>query len=747
MRFVGAVIAALVATAAAHAVVAPPAFAQAVVRQAVVRQAAVRQAAGRRPVPVVIPRAGLVITTSVRVKPGTYRLPAHASLDSALLTVRGDNISVDMRGVVLLGTSVDAPPDAAQGVAVRVEGGRNVRVHGLRARGYHVGLLARNTRMLQLDGNDLSYNWKPRLFSLVEHESLNDWLSYHKNEQGEWMRFGAGIYLDGVTGGRVFGNKVEQGMNGLLLVRSDSLDIRDNEFSFNSGLGIGMYRANANTIVGNRIDYNVRGYSHGFYRRGQDSAGILMFEQCTRNVVAYNSVTHGGDGLFLWAGQETMDSGKGGANDNVFLANDFSYAPTNGMEATFSRNTFIANRVVGNDHGLWGGYSYESRIIGNCFGRNRIAIAIEHGQQNTIAANQFDGDSTGMRLWADAIEPSDWGYPKYRDTRSRDYVIRNNVFGGVRTVWAVTNTAPVDSAANVQRDTVATSCDTRRLAPTTAYWRLPVIQDEPIRWPSRAVSERDRSAIVVDEWGPYDWRSPKLWPVDSTRAAPLRLAVLGPPGRWRVVRQVGVRLLSRTSGRTGDTIVVTPAAGREGDFGLSLEYTGAATVSPRGVARAAGVPVTFAYAHFEPVQRWSSRFFVWADSTDPRTKPDAFAALLRGTPAFAHEVPRLDYFTSRSIVPSLPRARVALEATATVTLAAGDYTLRALSDDGVRVWVDDVLVINDWTPHETRPAYATARSGTHNMRVQYVQVDGWSELRVEWLRGVVPRSVGSAGPH
>ena len=43
-------------------------------------------------------------------------------------------------------------------------------------------------------------------------------------------------------------------------------------------------------IVGNRIDYNVRGYSHGFFRRGQDSAGILMFEQCQRNVIAFNSV-------------------------------------------------------------------------------------------------------------------------------------------------------------------------------------------------------------------------------------------------------------------------------------------------------------------------------------------------------------------------------------------------------------------------------------------------------------------------
>lgn len=60
--------------------------------------------------------------------------------------------------------------------------------------------------------------------------------------------------------------------------------------------------------------------------------------------MAYNSVTHGGDGLSLWAGQTTMDTGKGGSNDNLFHENDFSHAPTNGTEATFSRNRLSSAR-------------------------------------------------------------------------------------------------------------------------------------------------------------------------------------------------------------------------------------------------------------------------------------------------------------------------------------------------------------------------------------------------------------------
>jgi nitrous oxidase accessory protein NosD len=114
-----------------------------------------------------------------------------------------------------------------------------------------------------------------------------------------------------------------------------------------------------------------------------------------------------------------MNTGQGGANDNVFYANDFSFAPANGIEATFSRNTFVANIAEGNDYGLWGGYSFDSRIVANCFANNRYGIAIEHGQQNSIIGNSFIGDSTAIRLWGDSIQPSDWGYPKHRDTRSR----------------------------------------------------------------------------------------------------------------------------------------------------------------------------------------------------------------------------------------------------------------------------------------------------------------------------------------
>lgn len=683
--------------------------------------------------PTVVLRPGLVITSSVRVAPGTYRLAAPASLDSSVIVVRGNDITVDFAGAVLVGMDPGSDPDRAQGVALRIEGGANVRVLNAKIRGYRIAILARGTRGLDLLDNDASYNWKPRLYSLIEHESLVDWLSFHHNEKGEWLRYAAAFFLVDVKGGRIRGNRAVQGMNGLLLTRSDSLRIEHNDFSFNSGLGMGLYRSSDNTIVRNRLDFNVRGYSHRFYRRGQDSAGLLLYEQSGRNLVAFNSATHGGDGLFLWAGQSTMDTGQGGANDNLFYGNDFSFAPANAMEATFSRNAFVSNRAEGSDYGLWGGYSFESKIVGNCFIRNRIGVAIEHGQDNLIENNRFHGDSLAISLWANPIEPSDWGYPKHRDTRSRDYRIERNVFAGNRITIQEKNTTGLSAAGNDSTAATSEACVRPLLDPADSAL-VPALPGVERSVPSSPLMRRDRSVIIVDEWGPFDWRSPKLWPLDSLRADPLRLAVLGPPGSWKVVNRHGIASLSRTAGKIGDTIRVIPAGETPGEWDLTLEYRGGETLSPRGEPRRAGQPSQFSFARYEPPVTWSVRFFTWNDSTDLRNKPEAFDALLRNEPLLTAQASRLDYEWYRPLVAGLPVERWALEATATVALPPGEYAVRAISDDGVQVWVNDKLIINNWAPHESAVDTASIAGGTHRFKVRYYQVGGWTELRVEILR-------------
>jgi hypothetical protein len=209
----------------------------------------------------------------------------------------------------------------------------------------------------------------------------------------------------------------------------------------------------------------------------------------------------------------------------------------------------------------------------------------------------------------------------------------------------------------------------------------------------------------------------------------------------------GVYAISQRSGGVGETIVVTPHRDSVGDMSVQLEYIGEVTVSPRGLRGPRQTRVPFGFNLFEPRQSWTAKVFAWSDSTDPRSKVAAFEALMSSTPVLTRTFPRLDWMWFRPTIAGIPQARMAVEATARVTLPAGPHTLRTLSDDAVRVWVDGKLVIDHWAPHETMPDYATITGGSHDVRVQYVQVEGWSELRVDFLRGVVARSTGSAGPH
>jgi nitrous oxidase accessory protein NosD len=699
--------------------------------------------------PAVNPTRGMVIARSVTVRPGVYRLSS-TSLDTPVIVIRGDDVTVNLTGVQLVGAREEDAPDRAAGLAILVDGGSNVTIRGARIRGYKVAILARNTRNLRLLDNDLSYNWKPRLYSLVEHESLVDWLSYHHNEKDEWLRFGSAIYLRGVRGGEIRGNTVHQGMNGLLMTGTDSLLIWNNDFSFNSGLGVGLYRSSHNRIMHNRADFNVRGYSEGFYRRGQDSAGILMYEQCTNNVVAFNSATHSGDGLFVWAGQSTMDTGEGGVNDNVFFQNNFSWAPTNAMEATFSRNVFIGNIAMGSDYGLWGGYSFSSLVALNRFERNRIGLAIEHGQDNRIVNNTFIGDSTSISLWANPIEPSDWGYPKKRDTKSRDYLIADNTMQPHRVALRVRDTrnAKVERNAIVSDSTLVVSGDTagfvfvadtagRPVADYSKYTVAPMPGAQNVN--ASGFATLPRSAIIVDEWGPYDWKYPRMWPADSSVATPLRLRVLGPrgAGEWRVLRVRGATM-SREVGRIGETVIIRPTAGAVEDWDIAMEYRGAATRSPAGVTRGAGAGYVFTYSRFDPKPRWDVKVYAWNDTTHPVKAGAGFDSLLAGTrgpPALDTTARRLDYMWYRPRIPGWPAEKYGVVASTEVTLpGGGTYLLRTISDDGIRVWIDDALVIEDWTVHESKVMEVPITAGKRRIRVHYWQDGGWAELRAEVVK-------------
>lgn len=66
---------------------------------------------------------------------------------------------------------------------------------------------------------------------------------------------------------------------------------------------------------------------------------------------------------------------------------------------------------------------------------------------------------------------------------------------------------------------------------------------------------------------------------------------------------------------------------------------------------------------------------------------------------------------------------------------ARTYTFMANSDDGVRVWVDNVQVIDAWTDHSATTTYTGTKAltaGTHEVYVEYYDRTGPAQLYVRW---------------
>lgn len=340
---------------------------------------------------------------SGHVRMHSSRIEAAHPTDRGVFIITTDDTVLDLHGADLVGAGDGTPPDRFVGRGIVVRGAKNVTIRNAVIRGFKVGIYAEDAPGLCIENCDLSRNYRQRLKSTARHEHLDDWLYGHENDGNEWLRYGAGVYLLRCPGAVVKDCRARNGQNGICLIRSDDAAIERNDVAFMSGWGLAMWRSSRCRILGNRFDYCVRGYSHGVYARGQDSAGILVYEQCCDNVFAFNSATHGGDGFFLYAGNETVKrTGRGGCNRNLVYRNDFSHAVANGIEATFSSgNSFIANRLHECRYAVWAGYSRESFIMSNDMASCDTGIAIEHGIKNTMCWNQIRDCKTGVHCWWD----------------------------------------------------------------------------------------------------------------------------------------------------------------------------------------------------------------------------------------------------------------------------------------------------------------------------------------------------------
>jgi parallel beta-helix repeat protein len=651
---------------------------------------------------IVLDRDDIEIARSVVVRPGAYCVQDRNG--DGVLRVVAAGVTLTLHGVTLDGAAPGAEPDRYAGVGIVVSGCSNVRIVGGALRGFRVAVRGERADGIVLDGVDVSGNRAMRLRSTPAREHGEDWLWPHENDRGEWeTRYGAGIALSDCVQADVRRCRARGSQNGLLLTRCNGATVRDNDFSFLSGWGIALYRCSRCEVVQNRCDFCVRGYSHGVYARGQDSAGILVFEQCADNLFARNSATHSGDGLFLYAGHETTQrTGQGGSNRNLVTGNDFSQAVANGIEATFSAgNQFVGNRLDECEHGIWAGYSYATRIVGNTIRRCANGVSIEHGHDNTITGNAIEDCQLGIHLWWDddaefLAEP----YGRTQDTSSARNTIRGNRITGAGTPLRLVG----DTGSRVELDPVAAA----PALPTVSGWpELP----------------RGREHIVVGPWGPLDPRLPALVPFGATGAAAATLRVVGAGLPFHVESCTAGFVAEPASGTAPAVVRVRPAAAAPTAAAAwqAVVRIGADRFPARGLL----VPTTWR------VQWWSWR-------VDPREDATAWAALLAGPALAAATTDALEFdWGGRSPAAGVPADRFATVAETTCTLPAGTWRLVTVSDDGIRVLVDGEVVLADWTWHAPKELARELElaAGAHTIRVEHFELDGWSVLHC-WLEPV-----------
>ncbi len=697
---------------------------------------------------------GLKIKQSMKIRKGVYNLPSPVRDSAAVIIIEGNNITVDFNNAILLGSRQPGQPDKFYGIGILVRNGKNITIKNLKAKGYKIAIMAISVEKLSIQNCDLSYNYRPRLNSTQEKEDISDWMSYHQNEKDEWLRYGAAIYLRDCQFPVIRDNKVTGGQNALMMTRSNDGQIYNNDFSFNSGIGIGMYRSSRNHVMHNRVIFNVRGYSHGVYHRGQDSAGILVYEQSSNNIFYKNNVTHSGDGLFLWAGQSTMDSGQGGCNDNLIIGNDFSYAPTNGIEVTFSRNIILDNRIFECDHGIWGGYSYNTLIRDNSFRNNRIAIAIEHGQENKINHNLFSKDKEAIRLWSRREQPADpiaigWGYAQHRDTRSRGYEIVSNSFNSNEVVFNITRSDSLHIFGNTiagtetpfKIDTTVTRLDTTLYddimenASEDPEFSLPQVEK-----PLDAFKESGRLAgrknIRVTEWGPYDFRYPIIWHINPTDTSQqMKFDLLGPKGKWRIKSMRGVKDISVRSGVFPATITATRLADERTDISIQLEYVGEAVITPFGQSIAKGKPYEFSFSKFFQPINFQVRWYAMDTAVhNPIATGELFPPNVRLQPIKTAETDRLDYAWWGGIKGEETYRQFITIAEGEATIEEGEYELGLTWDDAVRLYVDGMLLVDEWNPSQYKFDESPHRKitlklgGKHRFMVEHLELGGFATL-------------------
>ncbi len=302
------------------------------------------------------PYPGMIITEDVVFQSGEYDFSEKEGI-----IIGANDITIDGNGAILVGgcekiekSSVTNTEEFGYGEAenpnnehelgffgtgILIDNHMNVSIKNLRIKGFNLGIHAKYSKGITLEGIDLSD-------------------CFHDPDWG-WDNHGfhGAIYFDHVNYSSIEHCKANNVWDALNLWYSSDNHVYHNDFSYTSDCGIKLWAACRNDICDNDFSYGLRISPGEVHAR--DSSSVLIESGSNDNVFSRNDMSHGGDGLFIRVLNGWMSTG------NIFEENDCSYANNNAVEAWSDGNTYIRNKANYSSYGFWLGNSDNTELIEN----------------------------------------------------------------------------------------------------------------------------------------------------------------------------------------------------------------------------------------------------------------------------------------------------------------------------------------------------------------------------------------------
>lgn len=264
---------------------------------------------------------------------------------------------------------------------------------------------------------------------------------------------------------------------------------------------------------------------------------------------------------------------------------------------------------------------------------------------------------------------------------------------------------------------IATGLPTPQTTPTTAA--------TPSATPTTAATQPPTATPIP---GATATPRPANFAVVATGGLNLRT---GPSVAFPVIRALsggtGVTVLGRNAG--GEWLYVQLNNGQEGwlaarftDFTGTVPVVATPALPPTPVAPTA-TATTPATTATPVITEWRGEYY----NNDSLLFP----------PVFVRNDANIDFnWGTGSPAPAIPNNDFSVRWTRSLSFDEGNYRFTATVDDGVRVWIDGDLIIDQWrdTSLTTYTAERRVSGGSHTVRVEYYDSQNIATLRFFWER-------------